>query len=257
VRTPLAAVVSGHSSRDRARRQAAELFHTLERHIDEGRLFPGEKIATERALAAQFGASRTVVRNALAELDRAGKIIRKVGHGTIVRSRAEAPPALPALDASPAELLEFRLALEPSLAEAIVLNASARDIQTIGDCVKGGDAANGWPEWERWDRSFHLSVAAATHNRLTIWIFRAIGTIRHEQPWLRLKQGHTDVKRWALYQEQHRRIAASIAARDAETTAAALRDHLLSVRVKMLGPDGIGPPDSSAAGRVPEIPETS
>ena len=127
---PISSVAPRRSARNRARRQAAELLATLEHHIDEGRLRPGEKIATERELASQFGASRTVVRNALAQLHRAGKIARKVGHGTIVLAPGS-DPALPLLDTSPTELLEFRLALEPSLAEAVVLNASARDIQKI------------------------------------------------------------------------------------------------------------------------------
>lgn len=235
---PVSSVAPRRSARNRARRQAAELLATLEHHIDEGRLRPGEKIATERELASQFGASRTVVRNALAQLHRAGKIARKVGHGTIVLAPPDSDPALPLLDTSPTELLEFRLALEPSLAEAVVLNASARDIQKIWDCVNAGDAADTWPKWEQWDRAFHLSVVAATHNRLAIGIYQAIVAIRHEQPWLRLKQGHTDASRWQSYLQQHRRVAERIAARDAKGTADALRDHLMKVRVKMLGTDG-------------------
>jgi DNA-binding FadR family transcriptional regulator len=235
---PVSSVAPGRSARNRARRQAAELFATLEHHIDKGRLRPGEKIATERELASQFGASRTVVRNALAQLHQAGKIARKVGHGTIVLPPPDSDRALSLLDTSPTELLEFRLALEPSLAEAVVLNASARDIQKIWQCVEAGDAADSWPKWERWDRAFHLSVVTATHNRLAIAIYQAIIAIRHEQPWLRLKQGHTDARRWQSYREQHRRVAERIAARDAKGTADALREHLLKVRIKMLGTDG-------------------
>ena len=106
------------------------------------------------------------------------------------------------------------------------------------DCVNAGDAADTWPKWEQWDRAFHLSVVAATHNRLAIGIYQAIVAIRHEQPWLRLKQGHTDASRWQSYLQQHRRVAERIAARDAKGTADALRDHLMKVRVKMLGTDG-------------------
>jgi DNA-binding FadR family transcriptional regulator len=237
---PVSTVTPSRNTRDRARQLAAELHRMLERHIDDGRLRPGEKLASERDLASQFGASRTVVRNALVQLHRAGKIARKVGHGTIVVGSPESHPALPLFDTSPAELLEFRLPLEPSHAEAMVLNASARDIQKIWECVEGGNVADSWPEWERWDRSFHLSLVAATHNRLAITLYQAIIAIRHEQPWLRLKQGHTDVARWQAYQEQHRRIANCIAARDTNAAADALRDHLVTVRAKMLSPDRAG-----------------
>jgi DNA-binding FadR family transcriptional regulator len=234
----LSAVVPNRSSREKARQQAADLHAMIERHIDQGRLNPGEKIATERELATQFGASRTVVRNALSRLHKAGKIARKVGHGTIVLAQPDHQPmlsAVPLLDTSPAELMEFRLALESSLAEAIVLNASERDIRAIRDCVDGGDAADGWEEWERWDRSFHLSLVAATHNRLAIGVYEAIISIRHERPWLHIKQGHTDARRWQIYQQQHRRIVDRLAERDAKGATEAIRDHLLRVRVKMLG----------------------
>src|SRR5581483_6376610 len=104
--------VPSSSRRLRARRMADQLLALLERQIDEGRIKPGERLAPERELAAQFGASRNVVRAALAELHKAGKITRRVGHGTVVVAPAEAPRVrapLQLLDASPVELLEFRL----------------------------------------------------------------------------------------------------------------------------------------------------
>ncbi len=139
--------------RARARRLVDQLRAVLERHIDEGRLRPGERLATERELAQQFGASRNAVRAVLADLDKVGKITRHVGRGTFVRhpaapTRAEAPPLA---DASPAELLEFRLALEPGLADAIVLHANDGDLRELMRCVDEGDAARHWEEFEHWD----------------------------------------------------------------------------------------------------------
>src|SRR6516162_3257260 len=119
------AITPSHSQRARARRQIDQLHAILERQIDQGRIRPGERLATERELALQFGASRSVVRAALAELHRVGKIIRKVGHGTVVTASSDTSRGsitLPLLDTSPAELLEFRLAFEPGLAEAMTLN---------------------------------------------------------------------------------------------------------------------------------------
>src|SRR5579859_5836152 len=81
--------VPSSSRRTRAHRLADQLFVVLERQIDEGRIKPGERLATERELAVQFGASRNVVRTALAELHKVGKITRRVGHGTIVTAPAE------------------------------------------------------------------------------------------------------------------------------------------------------------------------
>jgi DNA-binding FadR family transcriptional regulator len=230
--------VTARNMRTRARQQVDQVHAMIERHIDQGRVKPGERIATERELAEQFGASRSVVRSALAELHKAGKIVRKVGHGTIVQARPEEvpkPDGFTLLDTSPAELLDFRLALEPGLAETIVLNASERDIQAILDCVASGDHADGLEEWEERDRAFHRSLVAASHNRLAIGVYEAVIGIRHQRPWLKTKQGHTDADHWRRYQDEHRRIAAALADRDAAGAAEAIRDHLRGVRVKMLG----------------------
>jgi len=79
----------------------------------------------------------------LAELQKAGKITRRVGRGTIVTAPADGhrgAAMAQLLDASPVELLEFRLAMEPGLAEAITLNASEGDLQAIMACVVDGFA---------------------------------------------------------------------------------------------------------------------
>jgi DNA-binding FadR family transcriptional regulator len=236
-RMGIPALPQARNARARAREQIAQVQSIIERSIDQGRIKPGERIAAERELAEQFGASRSVVRAALAELHHAGKIVRRVGHGTIVQAAPAAPrsQAFALKDASPAELLEFRLALEPGLAEAIVLNASENDLKLIKETVESGDCASGWEQWEHWDRAFHRNLVAATHNRLTIGVYDAIIGIRHERPWLKIKQGHTTAAFWKGYQDEHRKIAAALAVRDALAAAEAIRDHLTKVRIKMLG----------------------
>jgi DNA-binding GntR family transcriptional regulator len=50
-----------------------------------------------------------------------------------------------------------------------------------------------------------------------------------------IKQGHTNATFWKGYQDEHRKIASALAARDALAAAEAIRDHLTKVRIKMLG----------------------
>jgi DNA-binding FadR family transcriptional regulator len=226
------------SRRVRTRRLVEQLHTLLERQIDEGRIKPGERLATERELAVQFSTSRNVVRAALELLDKAGKITRRVGHGTVVAAPGESrrpDRTMPFLDASPVELMEFRIAMEPGLAEAMTLHASESELQAIKDCVDRGDAAERWEEWEHWDRSFHQLCIAATHNRLAIAIYDAVIAVRHKTPWIRLKQGHTDRDKWRGYQSEHRAIAEALLARDARAASDAIRGHLTRVRAKMLG----------------------
>ena len=82
------------SRRVKARRLVEQLHTVLERQIDEGRIKPGERLATERELAVQFSTSRNVVRAALEMLDKAGKITRRVGHGTVVTAPGVIAPGL-------------------------------------------------------------------------------------------------------------------------------------------------------------------
>lgn len=229
---------STENVRARARRQVDEVQTSLERLIDQGRMKPGDRIATERELADQFGTSRSVVRTALAELGRMGKIVRRVGHGTLVQATPVALAPIDAIslrDTSPAELMEFRLAFEPGLAEAITLNASEADLQGILTCLDRGDGASGLDEWEQWDRAFHRTLVAASHNRLSIAVYETVIGIRHERPWLKTKAGHTDPQNWRHYQYEHRRVAEALIERDAVAASVALRDHLRGVRARMLG----------------------
>ncbi len=221
------------SRRERSREMVERVHALLERQIIEGQVKPGERLVPERELAARFGASRNVVRAALAELHRSGKIARRVGHGTVVV--APAAPELRLSDVSPVELLDFRLALEPGLADDIVLHASESDIEAVLECVERGDAATSLAEWEYWDRTFHQRLVAATHNRLTVGAYQIVIAVRQNPPWMKLKRGSTTQEKWETYQSQHRQIADALRARDVRLAAEALRAHLLDVRAKMLG----------------------
>jgi DNA-binding FadR family transcriptional regulator len=172
---------------------------------------------------------------ALAELDKAGKIVRRVGCGTVVApSPSRHSLQLERVDASPLELLNFRLALEPGLAEAMTLNASEGDLVSVRTCLEARDVATGWEEWERCDRNFHLRLVEATHNRLAISVYQAVIAIRHEQPWIGLKCTHRDLPKWKEHQDNHRLIAHAVFARDPNAARDALHEHLVKVRAKML-----------------------
>jgi GntR family transcriptional regulator, arabinose operon transcriptional repressor len=64
------------------------LYERLYRHIlDEvvaGRLQPGERVPSEKALAEQFGVSRITSQRAMRNLDRAGLVLRVRGKGSFV-----------------------------------------------------------------------------------------------------------------------------------------------------------------------------
>src|SRR3954454_17190758 len=61
-----------------------QLLQLLEHAIGSGSLGVGEQIPTEAALCERFDVSRTVVRQALSDLERTGLVTRMKGRGTFV-----------------------------------------------------------------------------------------------------------------------------------------------------------------------------
>ncbi len=67
-----------------------QVYLDLRRSLDVGRWRPGDRLPTERELAAHYGCSLITVRRALGELVREGRIERTRGRGThVLRPRIE------------------------------------------------------------------------------------------------------------------------------------------------------------------------
>ena len=65
---------------------------TIERGITEGRYQPGQRLASERDLAEEFGVSRPTVRRAVIALEMRGLLESRQGSGVYVRKIAAAAP---------------------------------------------------------------------------------------------------------------------------------------------------------------------
>lgn len=197
------------------------------------------KLPTERALSEQLGVPRSAVRDALAVLESGGAITRVIGSGTYVREDAalrttpgEAPPA-PA--ASPAEIMQARLVVEPQLAQLATINANQDDFVRFDQCIREGDVAESFEEFEHWDSALHEAIARSTHNRLVIEIYAMITRARDLTEWGELKRRSLSAERRDHYRREHHLIVAALKARDAAKAEAALLDHLQCVRDNLLG----------------------
>jgi DNA-binding FadR family transcriptional regulator len=223
------------------KRGGDQVRHALVRMLASGEYPAGAKLPTERALAERFAQPRNAVRDALAALEAEGRIIRMVGSGTFVSRRAaetEAGPGsalLSAMDASPTEIMEGRLLIEPRLAALAVAHATAHDFERIDACLNGGEEADAFEEFEHWDAALHEAIAEATHNRLLVELYRAITRARDQADWGELKRRSLTAERRDLYRAQHRRIVSALRARDGGRAEAELVAHLRTVRDNLLG----------------------
>ena len=79
-------------ARRRPRSLALELVEALGDRIRDGRLAAGDRLPTEAAFMAEFGVSRTVVREAISKLQAGGLVQTRHGIGTFVIGLGDAAP---------------------------------------------------------------------------------------------------------------------------------------------------------------------
>jgi DNA-binding FadR family transcriptional regulator len=210
--------------------------------LASGRYASGSKLPTERAIAGQLGVPRSAVRNALAALEAEGVVVRLIGSGTFVAEPAvvaatpEPRGVLMAVgDASPTEIMEARLLIEPRIAALAVAHATLSDFERMESCNRNAENSDDFEGFEHWDAALHQTIAEATHNRLIVGLYSAITRARDQADWGELKRRSLTAERRDHYREEHRRIVAALRARDAQSAEMALIDHLRRVRHNLLG----------------------
>ncbi len=200
----------------------------LRRALDEQEFEPGGRLPPERELATHLGVGRSSLRTALDQLVREGRIWRHVGQGTFV-TETTSSEALTRLrfdsSPSPADVLELRQMVEPSVAAVAALRATSNDIERLGELVDQGYRASSWQEWERVDGAFHSALASVSRNPLLVGVLETLHAVRGE------KEG--PVRR--TYADNHRAVVESISARDPAAAAAAMRTHLWEVHKTLSG----------------------
>jgi GntR family transcriptional regulator, transcriptional repressor for pyruvate dehydrogenase complex len=202
-------------------------------HVAQHNLKDGDALPPERTLAEMLGISRRDLRSALASMEASGRVWRGVGRGTYLGARPlKFAPSLRSLRAgtSPADIAELRLMLEPALVELAARKASPDDLAELEKCAKRNAIANDDDEWQQWDHRFHLLIAQATRNPGIISLMEVVNGMRMK-PNLREKTADQDTRRH--FAQQHQQIVNAMLARDAETAAARMRDHLLNVQWRM------------------------
>jgi DNA-binding FadR family transcriptional regulator len=224
----------------RLRKQTStdRLLLLLQEAIDSGRWKPGERIPTERALSARYGVARNTLRRALQQLEDAGRIVRHVGRGTFVEQakRAQRDDLARRIEnASPNEIMEVRLMIEPQAAECAAARANGAELESMAECLKKSEAAPTVAEFEMWDGLFHQTIVAACRNHLLSDIYDAINAVRRKADWAALKERVVTPARRDITQRQHRSILGALRARDAQRAGLEMKSHLIDVRHSLVG----------------------
>ena len=212
----------------------AQLAEWFAREIRAGRLMSGEKLPTEQELNAQFGVSRTVIREAMASLRSEGLVVSRQGSGVFVADHRASQAFRIILDEARSlteieNVLQLRLAVEVEAAAIAAEKRSDEDLaqmrrwlDSIDASILAGDAAI------ESDFAFHRSISAATGNPYFERFMHSLGSAIIPPRSIRPQSETPEQRRLYLEQIQaeHRRIYQAIERGNAETARFALREHL-------------------------------
>ncbi len=217
---------------------SAAIAARLRQAILDGRYADGERLPAERDLAQHFEASRSTVREALRRLEESHLVTRRIGSGTFVNHRPAIDPSDIAEMTSPIELIEVRLAIEPQMARLVVVNATARDLERMGEALLRVEGSGGDREYfSRADEQFHLTLAECTRNPLMVWLYRQINDVRSHAQWDGMKDKILTETRIAAYNRQHRELYDALCNRDVDASVRIINEHLEKARRDLLGAD--------------------
>jgi len=222
----------------KSRSLTGDLVQALGDRVRDGRLAPGSKLPTEAAIVAEFGVSRTVVREAMSRLQAAGVVETRHGIGTFVVGYGDAstfriaPDRLGTLKDVIA-VLELRIGVETEAAALAAMRRTRENITALRSALDAFEAAvEAGRDAVGPDFQFHLEVARASQNRHFAELMATLGGMMIPRARLETAQPLTPERQAYLRQVnlEHLSIFEAIERKDPEAARAAIRTHLVNSR---------------------------
>ena len=201
--------------------------------IGELLLRPGDRMPTEKELAARLGTSRTVVRDAVKILSATGRVSAQKGRGLYVADNKSMLGArqwggffVPTNLDHIFMLFEFRRVQETQASRLAARRASPSELRVIEAAVqtcRHGYTSGDNAEFDQGDDDFHLGVAAASHNFFLVSAVREARMLQRRASVIGLRGlgGHADAA-----VGEHEAIYRAIRDGDPEAAAQATSVHL-------------------------------
>ncbi|WP_330336527.1 FadR/GntR family transcriptional regulator [Streptomyces sp. NBC_00557] len=198
--------------------------------IAEGRLEPGERLPTERDLAAGLGISRSSMREAIRALTVMGVLEARHGSGIYVTA-LEAGDLLETfgvvadLSRGPrlVELLEVRRILESTATALAAARITEGQLAAVEKHLAAMNATDDPEEILAHDLAFHREIAAAAGNETMAAILEGLSSRTFRA---RVWRGYQEEGAFARTRREHAAIHRALAARDPEAARAAAAAHV-------------------------------
>ncbi len=223
-------MLNTESQEIRRERLYEQVARQIEKNIANGHFRPDEQLPPERDLVAQYGVSRTVIREAINSLSIRGLVRVVHGKGAIIAPVEEwkifDAKLLPVLSRSLKDLLELRKILEVEAAGLAAERGTEEDLQEISSSLKRYEEAfNDVEKRLQADIDFHSAISRATENHLLPIILEPLSELLRSsrKSTLGVPEG-AEKSRTA-----HIRICEAIKKKDAPQARQAMREHLREV----------------------------
>ncbi len=244
--------------RERSRASANAMRNFVLHRVRSGEYRAGEQLPTERELVERFGGSRGAVRRMLKQLENEGLVRREVGRGTFLEAGAAerirsnwsgigsgmvavatlapagAPQSIGRL-ASPLDVMELRILLEPGVVEQAVRHASQIEIEGMRQLLVEASESRTLEAFEHWDDMLHKAFAAASRNPLVISVYEMISAVRLEAQWGEMKRRTLTEALKKRHFDEHVRIVNAFSERDPARARSEMQLHLEHIRRNMFG----------------------
>ncbi|GGQ76924.1 FadR/GntR family transcriptional regulator [Streptomyces asoensis] len=198
--------------------------------ITDGTLEPGQRLPTERDLAAQLGISRSSMREAIRALTVLGVLEARHGSGIYVTAlRAgdllETFGVVADLSRGPrlVELLEVRRILESTATALAAARITPAELAAVEGHLAAMNATDDPEEILAHDLEFHRVIAAAAGNETMAAILEGLSSRTFRA---RVWRGYREVGAFARTRREHTAIHRALAARDPEAARAAAAAHV-------------------------------
>jgi len=214
------------------------VYNQLFALISSGKLTPGDKIPSERELAAELRISRQSIREALNRAEVMGLIKVRQGEGSFILSSVKGalmPPLTLIIEQEAArifEFLEIRKLVEGWCAEKAALEATGEELQGMQEILeKMKQVAAKDKQWEKLDLELHLSFAKATHNVIAVHIMEALKV--NFGPFFKFTKSMPSSEKIDVLWQHHYEIFKAIERRDPETAKHKVIEHLNFIEEKL------------------------
>jgi GntR family transcriptional repressor for pyruvate dehydrogenase complex len=206
--------------------------------ISSGELKPGDKIPSERELAADMGISRQSIREALNRAEVMRLIEVRQGEGSFILSSVNEslkPPLSLIMEKEVERIfdfLEIRKLVEGWCAEKAAVEATADELENMQEILdKMKKVAAKDKQWEAMDLALHLSFAKATHNVIAVHIMEALKS--NFRPFFKFAKSMPSSERIDVLWQHHYEIFSAIKQKDPVTAKKKVIAHLNFIEEKL------------------------